>query len=354
MNITFLLPCTAERPVGGIKVIFEYANRFIEDGYCVNIIMPARLLSIKNRIASLIRYPYYLISKNYLPYEWFELNKNVKLFFVRNLKFKNIPCKSDIFIATAVETAYFLEGYDTSAKKIYFIQDFEDWSMSSTQVLASYKFKMTKIVISPWLKDLVRSVGEDATLIPNGFDFNKFFLQQAISKRNKYNILMLYHKEERKRCKDAIKALCVVKKKYPCVNISMFGVPKRPRGLPFEFSYFRKPNKKLHNDLYNNSAIFVSASRKEGMALPPAEAMQCGCALCCTNIGGFSLYAKDGFSALLSPVYDYEALAKNIIKLLEDDVCRQRIAKQGNELIQGFTWEKAYRDFKNVIMQYYR
>lgn len=349
MNITILLPCTMERPVGGIKVILEYANRFVSDGHDVKIIMPSRLMSIKNKLASVVRFPYYMISRNYFPYKWFPLDKKICCLYVKNLKYKYMPQNTDVFIATAVETAYFLNSYDTQARKIYFIQDFEDWSMNKKQVLKSYGFHMEKIVISPWLKKLVESVGEKAYLIPNGFDFKKFYLKNSIEDRNNHKILMLYHKEERKRCKDAIKALRIVKKEIPDLSISMFGVPKKPKFVPFDFNYYQKPNSELHNDLYNNAEIFIAASRKEGMALPPAEAMQCGCAVCCTDIGGFAVYAKDNNTALLSPVYDYRSLAMNIIKLLQNENERIRIAMNGNKLIQEFTWDNAFEKFKKIL-----
>ena len=100
----------------------------------------------------------------------------------------------------------------------------------------------------------------------------------------------------------------------------------------------------------NNAAIFVAASNKEGWALPPAESMQCGCALVCTDIGGFADYAKNGETALTSPVYDVQALADNILALIKDNGKRVKIAKAGNEYIQRFTMENSYRlmhDFVN-------
>ena len=39
-SITFILPKTAPRPVGGIKVVFEYANMLKKDGYDAHIMMP--------------------------------------------------------------------------------------------------------------------------------------------------------------------------------------------------------------------------------------------------------------------------------------------------------------------------
>ena len=36
--ITFILPRTGEEPIGGFKVVYEYANRLAKDGYHINIV----------------------------------------------------------------------------------------------------------------------------------------------------------------------------------------------------------------------------------------------------------------------------------------------------------------------------
>lgn len=195
----------------------------------------------------------------------------------------------------------------------------------------------------------VRSVGEDAKLIPNGFDFDYFKLTTPIEDRNPMEIAMLNHNSERKRCQDSIAALKIVKEKIPQLHVNMFGIPERPVDLPDWFDYYKKPNQQDHNKIYNTASIFIAASKAEGMALPPAEAMQCGAALCCTDIPGFALYAKDNETALLSKVFDVNGLAENILKLINDNELRVKIAKSGNKFIQQFTWEKAVASFKEYL-----
>ena len=77
--------------------------------------------------------------------------------------------------------------------------------------------------------------------------------------------------------------------------------------------------------------------------------MICGAALCCTDIGGFHLYAIHNKTALLSPVFDTEALAKNILRLINDNELRIKLAHAGNEYIRQFTWEKAFESFKSQL-----
>lgn len=109
----------------------------------------------------------------------------------------------------------------------------------------------------------------------------------------------------------------------------------------------------MHNEIYNTSAIYVGASYSEGFCLTPPESMMCGCAVACTDIGGYKTVCIDGITALLSPVGDFRLLADNIIRLIENDKLRYNIANNGYDYVQQFTWEKAYNKFRLYIDENY-
>lgn len=361
-KIAFFLPSRENGPIGGYKIVYEYANRFAEAGYDVSIIYPLCQAEYVNEpwsvFTRLKRYAgfYYrrlrgVHSLNHTA-AWFDLNPRIKKvlvfgftdFFVRKLKTAKV-------VATALRTAYELAAVTSipEKNKFYFIQDFEAWGVSDEVVYESYRLPLKKITIAPWLQERVRCVGQDAVLVPNGFDFEYFKLTNPIEARCPTEVAMLYHKDDRKRCLDSMAALERVKEEIPELHVTMFGTPEKPDTLPDWYTYHQCPDRETHNAVYNNAAIFVAASKAEGMALPPAEAMICGAVLCCTDIGGFALYAIHDKTALLSPVFDVESLAHNIITLIKDDSLRTRLAKAGNEYIRQFTWEKAFSMFRNAI-----
>ena len=59
--------------------------------------------------------------------------------------------------------------------------------------------------------------------------------------------------------------------------------------------------------------------------------------------------AKDGETALVSPIKDAQALANNIIRLIKDDELRHRIARSGNEFIKQFNCESSYKKLKETL-----
>lgn len=355
-SICFVVPGFSFRAIGGYKIVYEYANRLTEFGYDITIFYPLFYLTKKNS-ESLI----HIIKKilGYIPFKvfglykvrWFRLNKKVKEEFYFSYNREKL-LKYDVLFATHISTAFALHnlGLDESKSCIYLIQGFEKWSpFSESQVFESYKFPMKKICITPWLLEKVQSVGENATLIYNGLDFSYFTLKQPIECRNPFEISLMYHIRPEKRFEDSVKALEIVHQKIPEIHVSVFGVFEKPKNIPEYFTYHKNPSKEEHNKIYNNSAIYVAASSSEGFGLTVAEAMICGCAVSCTDNGGFSSMVKDGETGLLSPVFDYEALAKNIIRLISDRELRIRLAKNGNENIKKFSWENAVEKFVEVV-----
>ena len=60
----------------------------------------------------------------------------------------------------------------------------------------------------------------------------------------------------------------------------------------------------------------------------------------------------DDSCALQSPIQDPDALARNIIKLLDDNDLRIRLAKAGHERIQEFSSERSEEKFVAFVRRF--
>jgi len=129
----------------------------------------------------------------------------------------------------------------------------------------------------------------------------------------------------------------------------MFGAYERPKDLPEWVTYYQKPTLEKHLEVNNQAAIYIGTSKKEGWGLTVGEAMMCGQAVACTDIDGFREMASNEVNALISPVGNADALARNIIRLVDDDQLRYRLAKKGMETIKAFDFEKSYVMFRDFI-----
>lgn len=353
-TLTFLMPSHSKFPVGGFKVVYEYANRFVQDGYHVNIIYPSAVSSkgesFQSKVKRIIRFVYYKFFQSYTPHHWFDLAKSVNTYWVPSLAQKHIPrLHNNTFVATSAQTAVCLHGYNDVEKKIYFIQGYEAWWDGEDSFLKTLELNLQKIVISPHLLRKVESRGQQAELILNGFDFDYFKKENPVEARDKFQIAMLYHLTPAKGSEDGLKALYLLKPKFPLLRVTLFGYPEKPGNLPDWITYHRSPNKALHNQIYNEAAIFVGASHSEGWGLTIGEAMICGAAVACTNIDGHNIMAKNEDTALLCDPGDYTTMADNISRLITEDELRFKISKSGNKNIQQYRWDNSYLMFKKLV-----
>ncbi len=335
-------------------VVYEYANRFVADGYEVHIVYSGSIYwmrkSLRFKLTNCVRYVQTAI-KGFSGRRWFALDSRVKEHFTLSMNYRHVP-KTDVYIATSPYTAEYLEQYPIDAeRKFYFIQGKEDWGPGIKAILTkTYHANLRKIAVSRWLQAMLKNeYGEDSGFVPNGFDFNKFTLVNNPEDRKRDSVSFMYSAQPLKRCEDIIEALKMVKQKYPTLTATAFGLQERPADLPIWIEYHQMPDGSTHNAINNQSAIFVASSESEGWGLTVGEAMICGQAVCCTDNDGYKEMAIYGHTALLSPVRNPQALADNIIRLIEDLELRIRIAHQSHEFIQQFRWEESYEMFKSII-----
>lgn len=344
MRILFVLPAYIRVPVGGHKVVYEYANRLSSQGHELSIVHPRNWIPRTNaagRVDTMLwRVRNRVLDRPLVP--WFPINPAVRLLFTPDLRSKHLP-DADIIVATSWNTASWVaEASAAKGRKFYFIQHYETWSGDSADVEATWSLPLNKIVVSSWLFDIAAGLGEEnrTTLIPPGLDFDRFQIARPIEKRAD-RVGMLYHDSDWKGSHDGIAALERVRKARPHLSAVLFGIAPRPKRLPDWIEYVRSPPPKEHLALYNSCAIFLQPSWSEGWGLPATEAMMCGCALVTTDNGGSRDYAIDNETALVAPPKNPGALATRLLELLDDRELRASIALGGNAYVQQFTWSRA-------------
>lgn len=339
MKITFCLPSLPDVPVGGFKVVFEYANSLLERGHEVSIVC---FTNQKFNIVKNYTIKYYLsqLYKHFYP-KWFPLDRRVRKIATPYRNETHFP-DADIVFATAVNTAEIVYKLPSRCgKKFYLIQDFENWSFSNEEVYKTYQMGMNNIVVSQWLYELVSEFDPDVRLLKNPIDTKTFSVINEIEKRNPLEIAMLYHYGEHKGIPIALEALELVRQQYPDIHVTMFGACEKREEIDKDWiSYYQNQTAPQLRELYNNTAIFICASINEGFGLTGAESMACGCVLVSTAYKGVFEYANDT-NALLSPVNDPQALAANILRAIEDADLRHALARKGSEDLKGFSLERA-------------
>lgn len=348
-KICFVLPDHSGKPVGGYKMVFDYANRFADCGYQVGILFL--------NLHPINRFKLPMVVKkamvNYLTMvepKWFELDKRIEKISGTSKNYEDKIKKYDCFIVTSYETVEPIYKLVGSQDNCYFIQDFETWYSTEDKVKNTFGLSFKNIVISSWLKKIVDSCSENkAALIPNPLDLEIYKCIIPSDKRYKYSVGFLYNSYEHKGCKYSFEVVKRLKKKYQDLKVYVFGNPERPSEYPDWIEYTQNASADRTVEIYNKCSVFVCSTIEEGYGLTGLEAMACGAALVTSEYSGAKEYAVDGYNCKMSPVRNVDQMVDNVVSLFEDVYERKTLVNNGLEFVKKFDWNIALEKFKDVI-----
>lgn len=353
MIFNFILPFFTTSPGGGTKIMYEYATRLADKGHTVRVyhslntpytIYPKNRPFWVRKLISLVKY------KNKARSSWFNFNDKVELKFADRISDTCIE-DADVTISTwwsLVEPVSKLRN--STGKKINLVQGYEIWEGNENLVHDSYKFNNVQYVcITNYLveKVLSHNPNADVKVIFNAIDKNKFFVTNDIKNRNPLSVCMLYSSNNKvKGSLFGISALKELRNNFPNLEVNIFGTEERPKVIPSWMNYFQQPDNL--NEIYNNNAIFLSPSITEGWALPPAEAMTCGCLFVGTNISGHEAYLFSDHSVKVEPS-NVESIVEALTMIFNNNELRIKKAEIGCLFIKKFNWETAVENFLKII-----
>lgn len=323
--------------------MFEYANRLKRMGHSVRwfvLAKPARWYRIDH-------WPRIFNKKvTVLPatvIDWLDNKIPIETLSVNDPSL--IP-DSDILLATAWQTADFSASFsENKGKKFYFVQHHESlWTRDKSKAQNTYHMPFKKMVISTWLKEiLLEQYEQEAEVLVTPVNQDSFYREEN-DRNTASRVCLLHHDYDWKGYKDAIEAVKKARSENCKVDLVVFGEKLQdPTPLyeeaGFKFEYYYRPTGDVLRRLYSSCGTFLCASWYEGLGMPAMEAMMCGMAVVTTDTGGSRDYALNDETALVSPIKDPEALAKNLIRVLTDDSLRLRLGESGHRKVQQFSWD---------------
>ena len=360
MKINFVLPNNFNKPIGGYKIVYEYANRLSEEGHDVNITFmlydktPFKFGKLRKAMKKMKIFTLFFMGKIYTSEKkisWFELDKNINIRFA--LPYNFLFPKADIIFATGWEPAFTVNYLsEKKGSKFYLIQHDEKVFGPEKLVKTTWNFKkLKKIAIASWLQNLISSTTHSpVSLVKNFVNSDIFFVTTPIKDR-RCIVSMLYHDNPAKGSQDGIEVLKKVKNRIPSLEVELFGTATPPSNLPSYFHYTKNANDDQLRSIYNKSSVFLFPSQIEGWGLTATEAMSCGAALVSTRNFGVNDFGIDGYSALLSNVSDIESMANAVIELLENSGKRSFIAENGVGVVSKLTFNESFNALNKIIYE---
>ena len=329
MRITFC--CPHLRIAGGVRAILTYANRLARRGHLVTLVVPAKgpLRAVWRNLRG--EGPDWIV--DFTP----------QVRWTPDLSEQNLPA-GDVLVATAWQTAGPVNlAPARCGRKFYLIQHYESlYHGSPDQVDRTYTYPLRKIVISTWLKEIMREkFGSDAELLVTPVDPALFSRVEVEPNDGLTRVLMLHHDYAWKGVADGLEAARRVKARHPEVRLVGFGVKPLRRGEGYDEYHENLPQARLAW-LYSRCPIYLCPSWDEGLGMPSMEAMACGAALVTYDNGGCRDYALDGQTALVARRRDVADLAEKLEVAVADADLRAKVAREGTDYVKRqFDWERA-------------
>ncbi len=352
-KINFIIPGIIKS--GGMNVIIEYSSRLIVKGYDVVLYYP---LAYYNLSTGKNEYSLNPKRMSWTFQNYFNGIKNKKL--IKDVVIKGVPIISDNFVrdadyvfATSWPTAFDVSKMSSSKGiKYYFIQDIETWDSNINLVYESYKLDLKRITICNYLKNrLLNDHGLVSEVILNGIDYSVYFPYI-----NKYydtyekTISYIDYKLNKKNTESVIDAVKKIKSEYSSLRFISFGL-ERYHNHPDFVSFHKNPTQEEISKIYNESHIFIYASKEEGFGLPPAEAMACKTSVVSTRVGAVPEYSIDNQSVLFTANTSSESVYEKVKLLVSDNILNKSISENGYESVRKvLNWENSLEKFISMLI----
>jgi glycosyltransferase involved in cell wall biosynthesis len=339
LRITFLLPHL--KVSGGVRVLFIYASLLAARGHQVTICVRSQS-PLRRFLGNLLRGA---------P-RWFPELHGARIVRVAMFTEKDLP-DADVIIASPVGTALDSARLSPSkGRKFYFIQHDEGlYHTQRERANESYQLPLVKIVVSSWLKEILReNHGEDSTLLLNTVDHVQFHpVPEAKQNDGLLRVLLLAHPYEWKGTKEGVAIVETIKKTHTNVRLMLFGSRTEKAALHCDEYYDNVPQEELAS-IYSRADIFLCPSWDEGFGLPALEAMACGTAVVTYDNGGSRDFAFHEKTALVAPRRNTKRLGEELTRLVEDTALRERIARGGREFIMTMpTWREQAVKLEKIL-----
>ncbi len=209
------------------------------------------------------------------------------------------------------------------------------------------------------------------TVVPNGVDlscFNgnvdAFVMREELGVGDESLVVTASRLVKRKNPNLLISAFAKVLKVVSDAKLAIAGsgreqdnLSRQIKGLNIANSVFMVGGleKEKIAQLMAAADVFVLPSKMESFGLALLEASAAGVPVVCSNAGGVPEVFQDGFNALLYPPGDDIAMAKAIIRLIQDRELAKTISANAVATSRRFTWEiaaeRTLRVYEEVLQE---
>jgi N-acetyl-alpha-D-glucosaminyl L-malate synthase BshA len=206
-------------------------------------------------------------------------------------------------------------------------------------------------------------IQKEIKVIPNFIDFQRFskkernHFRKLVANDDEKILIHISNFRKVKRVEDVARMFELVLKKIPAKLLMVGDGPERHKaeeltrslGVCAHVKFIGK--QEAVEDLLSISDLFVLPSQTESFGLAALEAMACEVPVISSNSGGIPEINIQGKTGFLSPVGDYEDMAKNAIYILENEERMLEFKKNAFKKAQEFHIDKILPMYENFYYE---
>lgn len=350
LHMTFVL--AGRGLFGGVRMVVAHGNRLLQRGHRVTVVClrrpwPHRPKAFLRRLNREIR------AVGGLDRDHLDDFEGRLLFTDPNDLSKTVP-DGDVVIATHWLTANRIAQLpEAKGAKCYFIQGYEIHAFEASEIEATWRLPMRKLVVSSWLRDrIVETVGDaQVVVVPNGIEPHQFDAPPRELRRPP-TAGLTYSPVPVKGTGVAFEAIRLARRKLQGLRVVGYGAGRPTREVPIlkDMQYRSRPSRDRLRSIYASADVWLCASEREGFALPPLEAMACRCPVVVTRCGGPTEFVEDGVNGFFVDVSDADAMAERMVAILSDAEHWKHMSNAAYETSRNFSMERSSSLFEQALL----
>jgi O-antigen biosynthesis protein len=194
-----------------------------------------------------------------------------------------------------------------------------------------------KVVVSFYLKNLLRQMGVKSHVVHVGID-DALFFEDPAWRDGEFKVLVEGYP---RKYKDLPATYGAIPREY-----LVWGLGIEAHQLRAERMWVRPLQDDLRR-IYSACNVLVKLERKGGFPQAPLEAMACGTIVICSDEGGHLDYCVDGFNCLIAQ--DPSEVSGHLSAAREDHALIERLRENGKATARAFRWHDAAARLFHVI-----
>jgi len=213
--------------------------------------------------------------------------------------------------------------------------------------IARYILKSADRVLgpSPFVVDVFRDFGISAQAIPNLVDLSLF----SYRSRRPLQPFLLCSRNLEPYCgiDMVVRAFAEIQKAFPEARLWILGEGSQEVDLRQLVGNLRLKGVEMTGrvarqhigQFYNKADILINASRADNMPVSILEAFASGLPVVTTDAGGIPYIVQHEYTGLLSKTDDWQQLAANVIRLLQNPALAERLTENAYKQSLAYRWD---------------